>query len=65
LITPCILTGAREGDAVLDPFNGSGTVGAVSVKHDRSYIGIDLNPEYIEIARQRIFKASQQMRLEF
>ena len=63
LVEPCILAGSKQGDIVLDPFNGSGTVGAVAVKHEREYIGIDLNPEYIEMARERIFQAGQQERL--
>lgn len=37
LIEPCILAGSREGDTVLDPFNGSGTTGAVAIKHHRNY----------------------------
>jgi DNA modification methylase len=39
---------------VLDPFNGSGTTGEVSVEHGRKYVGIDLNPEYIEMSKKRI-----------
>ena len=39
---------------VLDPFCGSGTTGVVALRHGRSFIGIDLNPEYIELARHRI-----------
>jgi DNA modification methylase len=39
---------------VLDPFSGSGSVGVVALKHGRRYIGIDLNPEYIQMARRRI-----------
>ena len=39
---------------VLDPFCGSGTTGVVALRHGRSFIGIELNPEYIELARQRI-----------
>lgn len=39
---------------VLDPFFGSGTVGVVALKLRRSYIGIELNPEYAELARNRI-----------
>jgi DNA modification methylase len=39
---------------VLDPFNGSGTTGAVAVQHGRDYIGIELNAEYIELAKKRI-----------
>ena len=54
LIGPCILAGSRIGDTVLDPFNGSGTTGAVSIKHGRDYIGCELNPEYIELTMQRL-----------
>jgi DNA modification methylase len=39
---------------VLDPFAGSGTVGAVSVLYGREFIGIELNPDYCEMAEQRI-----------
>lgn len=54
LIEPCILAGSRPGDTVLDPFLGSGTSGAVAAKHGRQFIGIDNNPSYVEMARQRI-----------
>ena len=56
LVEPCILAGSREGEAeiVLDPFAGSGTVGVVALKHKRKFIGIELNPEYAEIAKNRI-----------
>ena len=54
LIEPCILAGSREGDTVLDPFNGAGTTGLVSCQHGREYIGIELNPDYAEIATRRI-----------
>ena len=54
LIEPCILAGSRPGDTVLDPFFGSGTTGAVAKRLGRSYIGIDLNPRYLEKAEMRI-----------
>lgn len=54
LIEPCILAGSREGDTVLDPFTGSGTTGAVAIRHQRSFVGCELNPNYIELARKRI-----------
>ena len=54
LIEPCILTGSRPGDTVLDPFFGSGTTGAVAKRLGREYIGIDLNPRYLEKAEMRI-----------
>lgn len=63
LIEPCILAGCPVGGMVLDPFAGSGTTGVVAVKHGRDFIGIELNPEYVEMASRRINKAQQQMRL--
>jgi DNA modification methylase len=54
LIEPCILAGSRIGDTVLDPFNGSGTTGAVAIKHNRNYIGIELNPDYIKLTEERL-----------
>ena len=54
LIEPCVLAGSPVGGIVLDPFFGSGTTGAVAKRLGRQYIGIDLNPEYCELARKRI-----------
>lgn len=56
LIEPCILAGSKEGDTMIDPFCGSGTTGAVAVRHRRNFIGIDLNPDYCDIAYERILK---------
>jgi DNA modification methylase len=53
LIEPCILAGSRAEDLILDPFNGAGTTGLVALKHHRQYVGIELNPEYIEITNRR------------
>ena len=53
LIKPCILAGCRGGGVVLDPFFGSGTTGRVAVANGRHYVGIELNPEYIEISDRR------------
>ena len=54
LIEPCILSSSRPGDFVLDPFLGSGTVGVVCRQTKRRFLGIELNPEYLAIARRRI-----------
>ena len=43
-----------EGGIVLDPFMGSGTTGLAARNQQRNYVGIDLNPEYIEIAKRRL-----------
>ena len=52
LVKPCILAGSRPGDLVLDPFSGSGTVGAVCAELGRQYIGIELNPDYAELRKE-------------
>jgi site-specific DNA-methyltransferase (adenine-specific) len=54
LVEPCVLAGSKPGDWVLDPFFGSGTVGVVCEEQRRNYVGIELNPEYVKIALQRI-----------
>ena len=54
LALPCVLSGSRRGDTVLDPFAGSGTVGVVALKHGRAFIGCELNPAYAAMARERI-----------
>lgn len=54
LIEPCILAGCPPGGHVLDPFNGAGTTGVVSVRHERNYTGIELNPEYLELTKKRL-----------
>lgn len=57
LIRPCILAGCPVGGIVLDPFFGSGTVGQVCVEEGRQYLGIELNPEYVDMAERRIAEA--------
>ena len=54
LIEPCILAGSAADTLVLDPFSGAGTTGVVAVQHGRRYIGIELNPVYLEMSRKRI-----------
>lgn len=56
LIEPCVLAGCPEDGWVLDPFSGSGTTGIVSVNNNRNYVGVELNPEYIEITKRRVEK---------
>ena len=54
LAETCILAGCPIGGIVLDPFLGSGTTGMVARQLNRRYIGIELNPDYCELAKQRI-----------
>lgn len=54
LIEPCVLAGCPIGGTVLDPFFGAGTTGLVAQKHGRNCVGIELNPDYIAIANERL-----------
>jgi DNA modification methylase len=54
LVEPCILAGSRTGDLVLDPFCGAGTTGLVAHRLGRRSVGIEINPDYVAMARQRI-----------
>lgn len=57
LITPCILAGCPQGGTVLDPFGGSGTTGEVSEANGRNSVLIELNEQYIELAKRRTAQA--------
>jgi len=53
-VEPCILAGSRKRGFVLDPFFGSGTVGEVCMRLGRNFTGIEIKPEYVDIAVKRI-----------
>lgn len=54
LIAPCIKAGCPHGGLVIDPFTGSGTTGIVSRQLNRHFLGLELVPQYAEMARKRI-----------
>jgi site-specific DNA-methyltransferase (adenine-specific) len=54
LIGPLVDYSCPPGGVILDCFAGSGTVGVVAKRHGRNFIGIELNPEYCKLARERI-----------
>ena len=54
LIEPMVLAGCPENGIVLDPFLGSGTTALVAIKNRRQYVGIELNPSYVSMAKNRI-----------
>ncbi len=54
LVKPCILAGCPTGGTVLDPFTGSGTVAVVAPENGCGFVGCELNPAYVEIAKKRI-----------
>ncbi len=53
----------ESGATILDPFMGSGTTGVACVKTGRSFIGIEIDPDYYAIAEKRIAEAQMQPRL--
>lgn len=53
----CILAGCKPGGTVLDPFSGAGTTALAAQQLGRKAIGIDLNPEYHDIALRRMSDA--------
>ena len=50
-----IISWSNEGDMVLDCFLGSGTTGKVAKQLNRRFLGIEISPEYLEIASKRIY----------
>jgi len=63
LIRPAIQAGSKPNDTILDPFNGAGTTGLVALQMNRKYIGIELNPEYAHMTRERLAPLINQPRL--
>lgn len=45
---------SNKGDIILDPFMGAGTTGVACINTDRNFIGIELNEDYFNIAKQRL-----------
>jgi DNA modification methylase len=57
--------GSREGDIVLDPFCGAGTTCIAAMMLNRDYIGIEISPEYREIALKRLDVEGGKRRLDY
>ena len=56
LVERMIKSGCPENGIVLDPFMGAGTTAVTAKKLNRNYIGYDLNPDYVKIANNRLYK---------
>jgi DNA modification methylase len=54
LMSYLITMGSRPGDIVLDPFSGTGTTSIAAMLLKRDYVGIEISPEYHEIALKRL-----------
>ncbi len=64
LLRRIIASSSDEGDLILDPFNGSGTTGAVAHKLGRKYIGIEMDDKFLELTKKRILATRQQKKLK-
>jgi len=63
LIKKIIRSATEENDTVLDPFIGSGTTAVACKQLNRNFIGIEINPDYVEIANRRLANTYRQMEL--
>lgn len=57
LVERCMVLASKPSDVVLDPFAGSGTTLEAAAKLDRRFVGVELNPSYVDIAESRLAKA--------
>lgn len=58
LVERLVLSLTNEGDLVVDPYMGVGTTAAAAVLHERRAAGADIFDEYLQIAKDRVIKAS-------
>lgn len=61
LIKRCVQLFSNEGDTILDFTMGSGTTGVACVELNRNFIGIELNPDYFKIAKQRVNESENKL----
>lgn len=64
LVRTPILAGCPEGGIVLDPFAGSGTTLKAAHQLNRKWVGIEINPDYVQLAKKRLTPYIEQQRLE-
>lgn len=60
LVERCIKITSREGDFVMDPFMGSGTTALVALDTTRRFVGVELNPVYVDMTKERLADAGYQ-----
>jgi DNA modification methylase len=63
LVKQCLDAGCPDDGIVLDPFMGAGTTALVALKHNRKFLGIELNEDYIKIATKRLDPYLKQSKL--
>jgi modification methylase len=53
-----------KGDVILDPFCGSGTTCLAALKSGRYFVGYDVDPNYVNLSKQKILKYSNQLKID-
>ena len=56
IIENLVINSSKENDIILDCFIGSGTTGVAAIRHNRNFIGIEIDENYFNIAKERIEK---------
>jgi len=62
LLKKIILASSNENSIVLDPFTGSSTTGLVAYLHNRKFIGIDIEKQYLDLSIKRFEELDKNMR---
>lgn len=57
IVERMVLASCPPGGLVLDPFTGSGTTAVACARHGRRFVGFEINPEYVRVARERVMAA--------
>jgi site-specific DNA-methyltransferase (adenine-specific) len=52
LLERIILASTQEGQLILDPFSGSSTTGVAAIKNHRKFVGVELEPEYLDLSKK-------------
>lgn len=64
LLERLILMSTDEGDVILDPFVGTGTTAVAAARLGRNVIGIDIDPEYVQITQRKLAQESPNSKIE-
>ncbi len=56
-----IISWSNKGDLIFDPFMGSGTTAKTAMINNRNYLGVEISPEYVKIAEERLKGVTQMM----
>ena len=60
IIENLVINSSKENDTILDCFMGSGTTGVAALKHNRNFIGMEIDENYFNIAKERIGKTKME-----